>query len=222
MQEKRYSLEETAYAILEEKILSGAIPAGECITEQHACDLTGASRTPVREAIRHLERDGLIRIEPNRTAVVVGIGRTDLADIYEIRRRSEGLASRRAAGKAGETDCARLFEIVEMQEFFLEKGGTEKLKDLDGEFHDLVYRICDSRIISEALVRLHRQIALYRKRSRFAPGRAAESVREHRAIAEAIRKGDGDAAEELTVRHVEAAYLNLMKVLEKNYGNDLD
>ena len=208
------ALENAVYAAIEEKILTGVFRPGEALTEARVSQETGASRTPVREALHHLEQDGLIRALPNRTAVVVGITRRDLADIYEIRRRIEGLASRRAAEHITEEAASRLLEIVEMQEFFLSRG-ADKLKELDHEFHDAVYALCDSRILVTNLSRLHRQTGFFRRRSLFAEGRAESSVAEHRAIAEAIARGDGDAAEALTVSHIENAYFNLLKVLEE-------
>ncbi len=214
MEGKHYSLEEQVYSFLEERILNGTLGSGEALTEAKVCEMTEVSRTPVREAMHHLERDGLLRIEPNRSAVIVGIGREDLADIYEVRRRIEGLASRRAALVDAPAEKEHLREVVEMQEFFIGKGMGDKLKALDGEFHDIVYKIGGSRIINETLSRLHRQIGLFRKRSLFAEGRAKASAEEHRRICDAILAGDGDAAEALTVTHIENAYVNLCKVLE--------
>ena len=207
------ALEETIYSAVEEKILTGVFRPGEALTEARLSEVTGASRTPVREALHRLERDGLVRMEQNRSAVVVGITRADLADIYEIRRRVEGLASRRAAEHITDSDKKTLQEIVEMQEFFVSRG-ADKLKELDSAFHDAVYALCDSRIVNSTLSRLHRQTGFFRRRSLFAEGRAAETVKEHRAIYEAIARGDGDEAERLTVLHIENAYLNLLKVLE--------
>ena len=206
------ALENAVYTAIEEKILTGAFHPGEPLTEARISEETGASRTPVREALHHLERDGLIRTLPNRSAVVVGITREDLADIYEIRRRIEGMASRRAAERITDAQKKSLLEIVEMQEFFVTRG-ADKLKELDHAFHDALYDLCDSRILVSNLSRLHRQTGFFRRRSLFAEGRAAASVAEHRAIYEAIAEGDADAAERLTVVHIENAYLNLLKVL---------
>lgn len=208
------SLENAVYTAIEEKILTGAFLPGEALTEARICRETGASRTPVREALHHLENDGLIRTLPNRSAVVVGISREDLADIYEIRRRLEGLAARRAAERVDDRKKRALFEIVELQEFFLTRN-EEKLKELDHTFHDAVYELCDSRMILSNLSRLHRQTGFFRRRSLLAEGRAAASVAEHRAICEAILSKDGDTAERLMITHVENAYVNLIKVLEK-------
>ena len=208
------ALENAVYTALEEKILTGVLRPGEPLTEARVSEETGASRTPVREALHHLEQDGLIRALPNRSAVVVGITRRDLADIYEIRRRIEGLASRRAAESITAEAGRRLLEIVEMQEFFVTRG-ADKLKELDHEFHDAVYALCDSRILVTTLSRLHRQTGFFRRRSLFAEGRAESSVAEHRAIAEAIVAGNADEAERLTVLHIDNAYVNLLKVLEE-------
>ncbi|MBO7292409.1 MAG: GntR family transcriptional regulator [Clostridia bacterium] len=215
-------LENAVYAALEEKILTGALRPGEPLTEARVSEETGASRTPVREALHHLEQDGLIRTLPNRSAVVVGITRRDLADIYEIRRRIEGLASRLSAENLTEEARARLLEIVEMQEFFVSRG-ADKLKELDHAFHETLYALCGSRILVSTLSRLHRQTGFFRRRSLFSEGRAAASVAEHRAIYEAIAARDGEAAERLTVTHVENAYYNLLKVLEETpNGTDAD
>lgn len=207
-------LENAVYAAIEERILSGEFRPGEPLTEARITEITGASRTPVRDALHRLERDGLVRIEPNRGAFVVGITREDLADIYEVRRRVEGLAARRAAEHVTEDDKQTLLEIVEMQEFFVRRGG-DRLKELDSAFHDRVYALCGSRVVTDTIARLHRQTALFRKRSMHAAGRAEAMVAEHRAIYEAIARGDGDAAEALTVCHIENAHLNLLKLLEE-------
>ncbi len=208
------ALENAVYTAIEERILSGEFHPGEPLTEARITEITGASRTPVRDALHRLERDGLVRIEPNRGAFVVGITRADLSDIYEVRRRVEGLASRRAAEHITEDDKKALLEIVEMQEFFVRRGG-DRLKELDSAFHDRVYALCGSHVITGTIARLHRQTGLFRKRSMYAGGRAEAMVGEHRAIYEAIARGDGDAAEQLTVCHIENAYLNLLKILEE-------
>ncbi len=215
-------LESAVYTAIEEKILAGELRPGEALTEARITEATGASRTPAREALHRLERDGLVRTLPNRSAVVVGITREDLADIYEMRRRIEGLASRRAAEHITDDAKKTLLENVEMQEFFLTRG-ADKLKELDHAFHEEVYALCHSRILVESLSRLHRQTGYFRRLSLFAEGRAEASVAEHRAICEAILSGDGDAAERLTVAHIDSAYLNLLKVLEEtSSGTDVN
>ena len=121
------ALEDLIYTSVEEKILAGDFAPGEPLTEARLSEVTGASRTPVREALHRLERDGLVSMRQNRTAVVVGITRADLADIYEIRRRVEGLASRRAAETATAEDIATAVgETTEAEEDSATEGVTEE------------------------------------------------------------------------------------------------
>ncbi len=89
-----YSLADKVFKKLEEEILNGALKAGENLTELRISARLGVSRTPVREAIHRLEQDGLVQLTPNKGAVVVGVSEKDLRDIYAIRMKLEGLASR--------------------------------------------------------------------------------------------------------------------------------
>ncbi len=211
----RLSLEEAVYAQLEDEILGGILPPGSVITEQMICERTGASRTPVREALRRLANEDLVAMQPNRSAVVMGVSPEDLADIYEIRRRLEGLASRRAALCATAEERAKLRETVELQDFYFHRADPdEHLRELDNTFHELVYEACGSRTLIAMLSRLHRKIGFYRQRSLHAPARTTASIAEHREILGAIERGDADAAEALTVTHIENAYQHVKKVLE--------
>ncbi|MGN1095566.1 MAG: GntR family transcriptional regulator, partial [Eubacteriales bacterium] len=86
------SLEEKVYRTLEDQILSRKLCAGESVTELKLSSELGVSRTPVREALQRLDREGLIKLIPNKGAIVIGISENDLIDIYKIRMRLEGLA----------------------------------------------------------------------------------------------------------------------------------
>ena len=97
LEDRSPSLEEMVYTRLEEEILTGALAGGEALTEQALSSRLGVSRTPVRGALHRLAEDGLVKISPNKGAVVVGINADDLIDIYHIRMRLEGLASASAA-----------------------------------------------------------------------------------------------------------------------------
>ena len=94
---KTASLEEQVTATLEEEILTGKLAAGAALTEQSLSTRLGVSRTPIRAALHTLAEEGLINLVPNRGAVVIGVTRDDLIDIYNIRMRLEGLASATAA-----------------------------------------------------------------------------------------------------------------------------
>ncbi len=208
------TLEEKVYNILEDQILSRKLRAGDSVTEMKLSKELGVSRTPVREALQRLDREGLIRLRPNKGAVVVGISERDLIDIYKIRTRLEGLAARIAAENADETLVRQLSDNIELTEFYMSKGNIEKLKDLDSDFHDIIYQYCQSRILGKTLSELHRYIVCYRKLSLSVKGRLEKSLAEHREIVEAIKKGDAAGADALMSAHVERALQNLLTIIQ--------
>ena len=95
----------------------------------------------------------------------------DLADIYKIRIKLEGLASAMAAERMSDGEKSKLAESVELSEFYLGKGDTEKLKELDTAFHKIIYKASGSRTMCKILSDLHQNIRSYRKLSLTVPGR---------------------------------------------------
>ena len=207
------SLEESVYFTLEEEILSGKLKRGETLTEISLSRRLGVSRTPLRGALHRLAEEGLIEITPNRGATVVGVGREELIDIYKIRMRLEGLASAEAARRITPEDIEKLKESVELAEFYIKKQDAEHIKELDSQFHSIIYRASGNRLLYKTLSELHRNIHFYRKQSLAVPERLTRSIEEHREILAAIERGDADEADRLTSEHIEAAMENLLLVV---------
>lgn len=212
------SLEESVYYNLEEEILGGELKKGDTLTETSLSKRLGVSRTPLRGALHRLAEEGLIEIIPNKGAVVIGVTSEDLVDIYKIRMRLEGLASREAALRISDEDKRRLADSVELSEFYIRKRDAEHLKELDSEFHNIIYRASGNRLLSKTLSELHRNIKAYRKLSLSVPERLESSVSEHREILSAIERGDADEADRLTLAHIEAALDNLLAVANNSKG----
>lgn len=208
------SLEESVYLTLEEEILSGKLKKGDSLTENSLSSRLGVSRTPLRGALHRLAEEGLIEISPNRSATVVGIGDEELVDIYKIRIRLEGLASAAAATRISDDDLKRLRDSVELSEFYIGKRDAEHLKELDSEFHSIIYKSSGNRLLCKTLTELHRNIQFYRKRSLAVSDRLEKSIAEHREILCAIERGDAEAADRLTSAHIEAALNNLLTSAE--------
>lgn len=208
--ESTKSLEEKVYLLLEEAIISGEYKRGDALTEMSLSKKLSASRTPIRSALHRLSEDGLVKITPNRGAIVVGMNDEDLADIYRIRVRLEGLASAMAAERISREDLKRLEETVELSEFYLLKNDTEKLKELDTHFHAIIYEASGSRTLSKLLSDLHRNIRSYRKLSLTVPGRLERSISEHKKILRAISSGDVSLADKTTSEHIENAMNNMV------------
>ena len=212
--DKSRSLEEMVYACLEEEILAGTLGRGEALGEIALSQRLGVSRTPIRGALHRLSEDGLVEISPNRGAVVVGINKEDLIDIYKIRMRLEGLASSLAAERITEEELKKLSESVELSEFYIQKRDTEHLKELDTAFHSIIYKASGSRLLSKILSELHNKIKSYRKLSLTVPGRLEKTAMEHREILMAIENKDSDKADKLTSLHIERALMNMLSAVD--------
>lgn len=214
MDEKRtLSIADSVFLAIENQILSGELPEGELVTELKLCERFGVSRTPVREALMRLKQEGLVE-ESGKGAVILGITEADIDDIYEVRARTEGLASARCAERISENELKKLEETVALQEFYAERGMADSIRNLDSEFHRLIFSYCGSRSLEALLLELHRKVKRVRRVSVENPTRAKEAVGEHRAILRAIAARDTAAAEELTALHIR----NAKKNIEKNKG----
>lgn len=215
IENKHLSLEEKVYMELEDEILSGRLERGCALTEIALSERLGVSRTPIRSALRRLSEDGLVEMVANKGAIVAGISEDDLVDIYMIRVKLDGLASRIAAERISESGLAALRESIELAEFYISKNDTEKLKELDSEFHKTIYREAGNRFLGKTLFELHKKMKLYRKLSLSVPGRLISSVDEHRQILKAIEAGDAELADKLTSEHIERALENTISAFEK-------
>ncbi len=210
IEHKTVSLADQVFEHLETDILSGKYQRGEILTESKLCAELGVSRTPIREALRRLEQEHIIE-ETGKGAMVLGITEADVVDIFIIRRQLEALAAGLAVEKCTDEEIEKLKEIVELQEFYMEKGDPERIKQMDNSFHDLIYDVCDSTIFHDILVPLHKKIQKYRKNAVKSTSRAHASVAEHRLIYEAIAARDKALTEERVLQHVENAYNHIIR-----------
>ena len=205
MEHRMHSLAEQVFELIERDILNGSYARGEILTESQLCEQLQVSRTPVREALGRLEQEHLLENTP-KGLVVTGLSPEDIADIYTLRDRIEGLAARRLAEQATEEQIAELKETLDLQEFYLQRGDNENVKEMDSRFHRIIYRACGSSIFRYILDGVLMRIVKYRKASLTHAGRAYKSLDEHKAIFSAIAAHDGDAAEKSMRAHVNAAY----------------
>jgi DNA-binding GntR family transcriptional regulator len=209
------SLEQSVFLRLEEEILNGDLKKGDTLTENSLSARLGVSRTPVRAALHHLAEEGLVKIEANRGVTVVGVSESDLIDIYTIRMRLEGLASRQAAKSISAKDLEELRESVELSEFYIRKRDTEHLKELDSKFHEIIYRASSNPRLDKILSELHRNIRVYRKLSLSVSDRLERSVEEHREILSAIESGNADEADRLMTDHIRQAMESVLFAAQK-------
>lgn len=207
----KYSLRGRVFHRIREDILSGKYNDNEELKETTIGSELGVSRTPVREALRQLELEGLVNIIPNKGAYVTGISQKDIHDIYVIRSYLEGLAARWACGNITDGQIEELEEILYLSEFHAKKQHYEQVVELDNKFHESIYRASGSKILEHELTTFHHYVERIRKKSLGKEARALKSNEEHRAILEAIRQRDGQLAEKLAHEHIIQTIENMNK-----------
>lgn len=207
----KYSLRGRVFNRIREDILSGKYSENEELKEVTIGNELGVSRTPVREALRQLELEGLVNIIPNKGAYVRGISQKDIHDIYVIRSYLEGLAARWAADSMTDAQIEFLEENVYVSNFHIQKKHYETIVELDSQFHETIYQASGSKILEHQLSTYHHYVERIRKISLGKEERAKKSNEEHAAILEAIKKRDGDLAERLAHEHIMSTIANLNK-----------
>ena len=205
-----HSLRGRVFQKIREDILTGVYKEHDELREVSIGEELGVSRTPVREALRQLELEGLVTIVPNKGAYVTGITPQDVHDIYKIRSLLEGLCARWATEHITGRQIEELEEIILLSEFHLRKKSAEQaeqVSELDGKFHKVLYEASNSRILEHVLSDFHKYVQMARMMSVGAKDRAERSIEEHRDILKAIKDKDPDKAEWLANQHI-------MKVME--------
>ena len=207
----KYSLRGRVFNKLREDILAGKYQENEELREVVIGEELGVSRTPVREAFRQLELEGLIRIVPNKGAYVTGITAKDVRDIYMIRSRLEGLAARWATEKISEEQLDELEETLCLAEFHASKNRMEQMAQMDSRFHEIIYEACDSKMLEHLLKDFHQYVSRIRQKTLSSNVRGNESNEEHTKLMEAIKAGNADEAEQVAHMHIMNAYENMVK-----------
>ncbi|MBO5638362.1 MAG: GntR family transcriptional regulator [Oscillospiraceae bacterium] len=216
MEHRSISIADQIFDQLERDILAGKYARGEVISELGLSKQLGVSRTPIREAIRRLEQEDFLE-ESGRGAVVVGISREDMEDMYEIRSQIEGLAARRAALNVTEEELRAMRDALDLQRFYVEKNGensSDQIKNQDSEFHRLFYRSSGSKSYYNTLFSLHKRMTKFRKASVSKQSRAMQSHQEHEEIYAALAAHDPDAAEKAALAHVTNARKRMQDMME--------
>jgi DNA-binding GntR family transcriptional regulator len=209
MSEDHYSLSAKVFHVLREDILNGKYQPNEELKELHIGQEMGVSRTPVREALRQLELEGLVSIIPNKGAFVEGVSLKDIKDIYEIRTLLEGLCAKWAAGNITKEQLAELEETIFLSDFHYSRENWDQLLELDNRFHEIVYKACASKELTRVLSDYHHYLQRIRKITLGQKDRAGAAIEEHRAIAEALKAGDAAAAEESARLHIRNTISNM-------------
>lgn len=203
------SLRDQVFQTLRNDILSGKYQPGDEIVESTIGKKLGVSRTPVREAIRQLQLEGLVELIPNKGTIIKGISIKDVRDIYQIRSKLEGLCAAWAARYRTEEELEKLEETVFLSKYHAQKEHYDQVFELDSRFHEILYEASHSNILAHTLVDYHQYVQRARKLTIANRIRSKSSNEEHENILEAVREQDEKKAEELATQHILNTILNM-------------
>lgn len=196
-------LREIVYEELKMQILTGKIVPGTRMMEVELAEDMGVSRTPIREAIRKLEKEGLVTIEPRRGAYASQISVKDMVDILEVRQDMEGLAAYFAASRMREEQFEELKRTSDAYNKAVEEGNTANMIAYDTKFHRIIVESCNNNILVHMIEQLQELVLRFRYIYYDNFRRAENMPEEHRQIMEAIRDGRAEDARTAADVHID-------------------
>ncbi|MDA7947728.1 MAG: GntR family transcriptional regulator [Hyphomicrobiaceae bacterium] len=204
------SLGDYVHQELKRFILDGKYRAGERIRESDITSELKVSRTPVREAFRRLQSEGLLKFEAQRGVVVAELDRQEVAELYAMRQHMEGFAARCAAQHATESEIEAMEYILAQTKIFDDK--IHQFNQINWELHYAIYTAAHNRFLIRAFEALSDSMSLLQGAKYIPAGRPTVLHEEHGRIVEAIKQRDPDAADKAAQHHVRNAFLVHLEV----------
>lgn len=206
-------LNQHAYEEIRRRILEGELLPSSPLSEHQLAAALQLSRTPVREAIKRLEKEGLLRSIPSRGTFIAELSAQDILEIYQVRGRLEGLAARIAAAQLSSAEIAALEQEVSFIDTCANEGRFEAIHQSDIRFHKLLIAATRNRRLGAILAtfddQMHRIRAILPRSAEWLEG----TLREHRAIAERVKARDADGAERAMEDHLRASCERAVRVV---------
>jgi DNA-binding GntR family transcriptional regulator len=212
------TLRERVHDFLKGEILTGRYPPGSELLEVPLSEELGVSRGPVREALRSLESEGLVKITPRRGAVVVSFTKRDFLEAYQVRETLEALGVRLAVPRLSDADLDDLDARLDAMTELAAAGDVDGFFDVNAAFHEAIMEASRNRKLIEIYRRLMAQMGPYRRPSARLRGNVERSIAEHREILVAARQRDVDGAVTLLMKHVEVPQRMLEGMTEEEFA----
>lgn len=197
----RYSVTES----IRNAIAAGRFKAGDRLPERELCELTGVSRTLVREAMRQLESEGVIKVEPHRGPFVARLSREQAEGVYQVRLELEGLACRLFAENATDAQRQALKDAFKDLQAAARRSDPQNRLRTKNQFYACLLDGTQNEALGSCLHILNSRISLLRSTSMTAPGRIKKSIAELSELMKALMARDGERASELGRQHVRMA-----------------
>lgn len=196
------SLHDDVAERLRERIFGGDLAPGSFIDEPALCEQMGISRTPLREALKVLTAEGLLRHEPRRGCFVNQITERDLDEIFPVIALLEGRCAFEAARKATDADLAALDALHERLNRHARAGRIADYYATNHSIHEAIITLADNRWLAQVIGDLRKLLRLARLQQLHAPGRLAQSLAEHMAVFAALKARDAEGAEAAMRTHL--------------------
>ena len=204
------TIRQKVYEHLRETILNGEIEPGERLVESDMAKRIGTSRTPVREALHTLEREGLLESIPRIGYMVTSISEAEVSDLSGIRLALEDLALRWALEKNPENLVKELKGNIERSETLLAAGDVTFFIEMDAQFHQIISETADSKQLSEITQTIRRQMLRYRIQSIYTSENVERAIAGHRQVFEAVSVGNVQKAREALYAHIEQSRKDIL------------
>ena len=212
-------LRDVVFETLRDAIIKQVLKPGERLMEIQLADEMGVSRTPVREAIRKLELEGLVVMVPRKGAYVAGVSMKDIHEVYEVRAALEMLAVSLAAERITDEELDALERQV-LRESEAEANADEHSLDniiyIDSSFHDIIYQAAHNQRLVQFVNILQEQLQRFRAASLSRPGRSKTALEEHKQIVEALAERNGELAAKLAKEHIDNAESAMISGMEES------
>lgn len=196
---------------LRKAIMNGSLQPGDRLVETSIAEGMGVSRTPVREAFRQLEIEGLAENIPRRGTIVKGISKTDILEIYEIREVLEGLAFRLACSNVSESQILELKDKLLKMEQCINNNDIKEYWKLHGQFHESILCLSNNQRLIDQMKQIYEYLSKLRNFTLVMNKRRNVAMEEHKAVIEAFKKKDEILAEQIGREHT----LNAKRFLSK-------
>ena len=200
-----FSLTDEIADIIRDRILKGEYKIGEKIKETQIASELKVSRTPIREAFKQLENEGLIDYIPNRGCFAKGFTKQDIEDIYAVRKALEILCVEWAVSRITEEQIQNLQDQCDLMEFYTVRQDEKKVLEINTGFHDIIYNATGSRFMAQVLRSYKEYIDQTRKALYYEPDYLDEILEEHRAILTAIKNRDAEEGKATMSRHLDGS-----------------
>lgn len=196
-------LRDVVFNTLRQAILKGELKPGERLMEIALAERLGVSRTPIREAMRKLELEGLVVMIPRRGAQVANITEKDLNDVLEVRIALENMAIEKACKRMTEEELDKLWQAAREFEHTMAEGNLVRLAEADVAFHEIIYQASDNCRLIQVLNNLREQIYRYRVEYLKEEETRNVLVKEHEELYNAVKARDVERAQEISFEHIE-------------------